>query len=143
MVDKTVADLNPRAQATKSMEMTVLRALQLIEAFDALEEGQDWTDVPNPTYRRIIGPRYEHGRMLEEVYNRWKSGTLYREVLALYANLPPDIWNAKPGDTRDRQKELKWRRDGINRINLELDSRGKGKSPRPAARGNGRRRTKR
>ena len=84
----TVKDLNPRSEAVKNLEMTVLRALQLIEAFDALEEGEDWTDVPNATYRNIIGPRYQHGRMLEECWNRHQRGTLYRQVLDLFENLP-------------------------------------------------------
>ena len=107
---KTVADQNPKAQAVKFNEMTVLRVLQLIEAFDALDKGLDWQDVPSGTYRKIIGPRYEHGRMLEEVYKRWKSVRIYAEVLDLAANLPPSVL---------KRKEIK---DGLRAVRAKLDS---------------------
>ena len=121
----TVKDLNPRSEAVKNLEMTVLRALQLIEAFDALEEGEDWTDVPNATYRNIIGPRYQHGRMLEECWNRHQRGTLYRQVLDLFENLPP---------AAQKRKEIQ---DGIRSINARLDSGSEGPAVRPARRTGG------
>ena len=85
----TVADANPRSQTVKSMEMTVLRAIQLIAAFEALDSDQDWWDVPGSTYRKIIGERYEYPLLLSVCFDRWKRGTLYQEVLDLAANLPP------------------------------------------------------
>src|SRR3990167_11333662 len=108
--EHTVKDLNPRSEAVKNLEMAVLRCLQLIEEFDKLLPGDDWMDVPMAKYRTILGnDHYNHRNMIAEVFKRWKSGTLYAECLALYANLPPDIWKAKPGDKPDRKKELKWR----------------------------------
>lgn len=92
---KTVADLNPKAQAVKANEMTVRRALELIEEFDKLDDGLDWQDVPGAAYRRIIGARYEYGRLLEEVWNRYQGGTLYYEVLDLAENLPPSVLKKK------------------------------------------------
>jgi hypothetical protein len=118
--EKTVADLNPRAQAVKSLETTIVRALALIEEFDKLEPDQDWSDVPGAAYRRIIGERYEYGRLLEEVYNRWKGGTLYREVLDLYENLPP---------AAQERKEIK---NAISGVIARLDSRHQKPAARPA-----------
>lgn len=87
---KTVKDLNPRSQAVKSLEMTVIRTLGLIEAFEALEKGQDWTDVEMVTYRRVLGnDHYQQRAVIAECYRRFRSGTLYGEVLDLYENLPP------------------------------------------------------
>jgi hypothetical protein len=124
----TVADLNPNAQASKNMEMAVLRTLQLIDAFDALTKGEDWTDVPMPTYRKILGnDHYQQRNVVAEVFNRWKSGTLYGEVLSLHANLPP---------AAQARKEIK---DGIRRINARPDGRGKGAAAKPAARQRSRR----
>ncbi len=118
---KTVADVNPRSAAAKGMEMPVLRGLQLIAAFDSLEKGQDWSDVPGATYRKIIGERYEHGTLLSECWNRYERGTLYREVLDLYENLPPS--------SRERQEIS----DGIASISAQLGSRGKrGSADRPS-----------
>ena len=125
MVEKTTKDINPNSVASKSLEMTVLRALQLIEAFDALGEGEDWTDVPNATYRNIIGPRYLHGRMLEECWNRHQRGTLYAECLALYENLPP---------AAQKRKEIQ---DGKRRIDARLNSGGERPTVRPARRTRG------
>lgn len=93
--DHDVSDLNPRKQATKALEMTVRRALELIEEFEKLEDGLDWQDVPGSAYRRIIGERYEYGRLLEEVWNRYQGGTLYYEVLDLAENLPPSVLKKK------------------------------------------------
>jgi len=120
----TVKNINPKSQAAKGLEMTVMRCLQLIEAFDALGEGEDWTDVPNATYRKIIGERYMFARMLEEVFNRYKSGRIYTEVTDLAANLPPAALE---------RKEIK---DGLHRISQATDSRSKGRAARtPTRRG--------
>jgi hypothetical protein len=125
MVDQkhyTVEDVNPRSATAKGLEMTTLRALQIIEAFEALDVGQDWRDVPASAYRQIIGEGYKWGRMLEECWNRYEDGTLYRQVLDLFENLPP---------TAQQRKEIA---DGITRINSRSDSRGKKRSAKPAAR---------
>jgi hypothetical protein len=124
----TVADANPRSLTVKGMEMTVLRALQLIDAFEALEPGQDWTDVPGPAYRKIIGERYEYPALLSECWERFKRGTLYREVLDLAANLPP------------ASLERKDIADGLQRIRKSQDgrrTRDRSRSPVRHSRGNG------
>ena len=110
-----MADLNPRAQATKGLEMTVIRCLGLIAAFEALEKGEDWTDVPSLTYRKALGnDHYQQRAVIIECWNRFQSGTLYSQVLDLAANLPPTVLE---------RKEIK---DALPRIRKELDSRGKG-----------------
>ena len=106
--------LNPRGEALKSIEMTVWRALQLIEAFDELGKDQDWTDVKGSVYRRVIGERYDYPRMIEETWKRYKDGTLYRQVLELADNLAMD------GLSKERRKEL---RSGLTKIGKRLDSR--------------------
>ena len=85
----TTADLNPRSAAVTQMRMTVQRALDLVAAFDELEPGLDWQDVPGATYRKIIGERYQFNQMLSECWNRYKSGRFFTEILDLAANLPP------------------------------------------------------
>jgi hypothetical protein len=120
--DYTIADVNPKSQTAKGIEMTVLRALELIEAFDALEDGADWTAVPGATYRRIIGEQYKHGRVLEECWKRYQDGTLYRQVQDLAANLPPSALG---------RKEIA---DGLARINARPDSRGKRRPTKPTPR---------
>lgn len=106
----SIEDLNPRSQSVKQLEMTLLRAFQLIDAFDKLEDGQDWTDVPGSTYRKIIGERYEYPRLLEVVYERWRSGRLYSECLDLAANLPPAVLE---------RKEIA---DGLDRLSARIDN---------------------
>ncbi len=136
MVDKTVADLNPRSQVVKSMEMTVRRGMLIIQAFDALEKGEDWQDVPSTTWRKILtGPRYRVDSMLMEMWKRYKDKTLHGQVLDLHANLPPKIWNPKRADPPKRKKELKGYRDGIDAIRETFDSRRKRRHTRHDARG--------
>jgi hypothetical protein len=119
---------NPNAGGWKGMEMAVLRTLLLIDAFDALEKGQDWTDVPMPAYRKILGnDHYQQRNVVAEVYRRWKDGRIYAEVLDLHANLPP---------AAQARKEIK---DGVHRINARLAGRGEGGAARPAARRRSRR----
>ena len=125
---KSVDDLNPKSQVVKGMEMTVLRCLQIIEAFDALEKGQDWADVPGPTYRKILGTdHYQQRAVIIEMFKRFQSGTLYREVLDLHSNLPP---------AAQARKEIK---DGITRISARPSGRGEGSTPKSAARQRSRR----
>lgn len=128
---KTVADLNPRSMAVKSLELTVLRAIQIIEAFDKLEKGEDWSDVPNVTWRKILGDgHYKERAVINEMWTRYKAKTLKQEVLDLHENLPPSA---------QKRKEIK---DGVNAIHSDLDSRRKGRRPSANARGNRRIRNK-
>jgi hypothetical protein len=107
---KTVADLNPRSQAVKGIEMAIIRCLGLIEAFEELDKSQDWTDVEMSRYRKILGNDHYHQRnVIAECYNRFRRGTIYGEVLSMYENLPPDT---------QKRKEVK---DGIERIRTVLD----------------------
>jgi hypothetical protein len=101
---------NPRGHAVKHLETTVLRAIRLVAAFDEVEK--DWQDVPIKTYKEILGKDYYHGgRAIEEVWNRYKNGTLFGEILDLARNLPlKDIKKENP----ERAKEI---RDGIARAN--------------------------
>lgn len=136
----TVDDLNPRAEATKTLEMAVLRTMQLIEVWDELGPGEDWTCTPAAKYRKILGnDHYQQRAVLLECWKRYEGGTLYQQVLDLHGNLPSNIWDAKPGDKKERRDELKRRRDGIAGIKSRIDSRGKRRTPKPAARQRSRR----
>jgi len=108
--------LNPRSQAMKGMEMTVSYAIGYIEAFDLLEKGQDWTDVPSKTYRKIMGDRYHHPAMFEELWKRYQNRVLHQEVVDLAANL--NMEDLSP----TRRKEIQ---NGLKRINQKLDRRSK------------------
>ena len=132
---KTVADLNPNSAPVKNMEMTVRRAMLIIGAFDALEKGEDWQDVPNVTWRKAFDRHYEALTELNQMWERYKDKTLHRQVLDLYDNLPPNIWKAKRGATPARKQELKGYRDGINRIRETFDTRRQRGRPHPNARG--------
>ncbi len=135
----TVADLNPRSQIVKPLETTVIRALGIINAFDALEKGEDWSDVPNVVWRKVIGTRhYENQAVLIEMWARYKSPdmSLHRQTLDLFDNLPPTVWDSSPGDTPNRKRELEGRYDDINRIREEFNSRSKRRRARADARGN-------
>lgn len=123
----TVADLNPRSQSVKSLESTLVRIFILIEAYEKLEPDEDWTDIPGATYRKTLGERYEYPRLYEECYNRWRDGTLSRQILDLAANLPPDVL---------KRKEIA---DGLARINTGSDRRGKGRADGSTPRRNTRR----
>lgn len=115
-------ELSPRKHAVKHVEMTVRRALQLIEVFERWEEQfnksgyqgvQDWRDIDPSEYRKIMGddhygiqPRME----LEELWKRYKSGRIYDEVLALADNL---IMDKLPDN--DNTKEMKNALDRIRK----------------------------
>ena len=100
----------------KSLEMTVTYAIGFIEAFDLLEEGEDWQDVPSKTYRNLIGNRYQLPRQIEELWTRYRNRVLHQEVVDLAANL---IMEDLPPT---RRKEIQ---NGLKRINQELDRRSK------------------
>ena len=121
----TVKDLNPRSQAVKSLETTVLRCLQLIEEFDKLQAGDDWMGVPMAKYRTILGnDHYNHRNMIAEVFKRYQGATLYKEVLDLFENLPP---------AAQKRKEIA---DGIRGVRKAIDSGSEGKPARaPTRRG--------
>jgi hypothetical protein len=130
--EHTVADLNPRAQAVKSLEMTVVRCLQLIEVWDKLPKGGDWADTEMSDYRRILGNgHYAQRAAIVEMFRRYKDGTLHREVLDLAANLPPSVLE---------RKEI---RLGVDRIKSGSDSRSKRKPASADAGGRRRSRSKR
>ncbi len=101
----------------KSLEMTVTYAIGFIEAFDKLEKGEDWSDVPNTTYRSLMGGRYEFPIMFEELWKRYRNRLLHQEVIDLAANLIIEDLPAA------RRKEIQ---RGLIRINKELDRRSKG-----------------
>ncbi len=108
---KTVKDLNPRSTAVKTIEMAVVRTLGLIGAFDELDKGEDWTDVPPATYRRVLGKDgYRSRFVIAEVWKRYKEKTIYSEIMDLYANLPPSA---------QKRKEIK---SGIANVRSKLDS---------------------
>lgn len=96
----TSADLNPKADAVKHLRMTVQRALELVKEFDKLPAGQDWQSVPGTAYRRVFDDHYSFRAQIAEVWNRYKSGSIFSEILDLAANLPPS-------DRKKFAKELK------------------------------------
>ena len=89
----TVADLNPRSRAVKTMEMAVRRALILIEAFNNAPE-QDPTLITRTTWRELYGDRYynspEH-RNMGELIRRYQDKSLHAQVVDMFNNLPPDL----------------------------------------------------
>ncbi len=101
----------------KSLEMTVFYAIGFIEAFDLLEKGEDWTDVPSKTFRQLIGDRYHYPAMFEELWTRYQNRVLHQEVVDLAANLTMEDLSPT------RRKEIQ---NGLKRINQELDTRSKG-----------------
>lgn len=118
-----MADLNPRSVAVKSLETTVIKCLGIIELFDGLESGQDWTDVQMAGYRRVLGNgHYQNRNMIAELFRRWKGGTLVSEARSLFDNLPPAV---------QKRKEIK---DGFARIDAGPTGRSKGPAVRPARR---------
>jgi hypothetical protein len=96
----------------KGPEMTVLRTVRLVEAFDDVPKGGDWRDVPTKTYKNILGDdHYQMRNVLDELWKRYKSGTLFREITDLARNLPlKDIKKENP----ERAKEIQ---RGIARAN--------------------------
>ncbi len=101
----------------KSLEMTVSYAIGFVEAFDLLEKGEDWQDVPSKTYRTLIGNRYLLPRQIEELWTRYQNRALHQEVVDLAANLIMEDLSPT------RRKEIQ---NGLKRINQELDRRSKG-----------------
>jgi hypothetical protein len=100
----------------KQLEMTVLRAIQVVDAFDKLDENhtpgwpipkQDWRDVPMATYRKIFGDAKGREFMLETLWDRYKDGSLQRNTIELAANLDMDLM------TKKRRKEIE---DGLSRL---------------------------
>ena len=94
----------------KGIEMAIIRCLGLIEAFEELDKSQDWTDVEMSRYRKILGNgHYQERNVITECYNRFRRGTLYREVLDMYENLPPAV---------QKRKEVS---DGIKRVRSAIN----------------------
>jgi hypothetical protein len=109
--------LNPRGQAMKEVEMTIVRALALIEEFDALVERfkkeADYTVLSPASYRKALGEYNPLGMEIRELWERYKSRTLHRQVLELAENLVLEDLDAA------RRKEIK---SGLRRISQTLDS---------------------
>ena len=93
----TVEDLNPKSHAVKHLEMTIKRAIKLIDLWDIeLVDRRwggvkkDWTDVSPEKYTRILGERFawRTDSVIAELYARYKSKALHGQVLDLYKQLP-------------------------------------------------------
>ena len=114
--------ITPGKHAVKNPEMAVRRALAFYEVFERWEERfkssgyqgvQDWRDIDPSEWRKIMSdgnnkwydvqPLME----LEELWKRFKSGELARQVLELAENLPMDKLSKKS------RKEIE---DGLARI---------------------------
>ena len=117
----TSDDLNPAGQPVKVLEMTLVRALKMIEMFTALEDDENWTDIPNKELRKVFQFHYAEHRQIEEMWRSYQSGSLQQQVLDLYENLPKDIWKIKGNYNPARKRELKGRRDGIATLRKEVD----------------------
>lgn len=108
-------------RAMKTLEMTVWRAIQLIDAFDKMIEESytpgwprpkvDWRDVPMSTYRKILGHTNEKAYVLDTIWERYGNLTLHRSVIELAENLDWDSLSKK------RRKEIG---DGLDRLNQRL-----------------------
>ena len=97
--NETYETIGGRKHAVKNVEMTVRRALRFIQLFEEWEERfnksgrrgvQDWRDIDPKEYRKIYGDDYMEvspQNQLEELWERYKSGSLYREVQELADNL--------------------------------------------------------
>lgn len=120
----TSDDLNPAGQPVKVLEMTLVRVLKMIEMFDALGDHEDWTDLPNQGLRKVFQFHYAEHRQIEEMWKSYQSGSLQRQVLDLYENLPAGLWKAEVADNPNRTRELKGRRNGIATLRKEVDRTG-------------------
>ncbi len=121
---KTVKDLNPRSQAVKRLEMQVLRTLTIIEAFDQLDKGEDWTMIPSSKWRDFLDLlQYSNRNIVNTIWDRYKTGNLQEQVLDLYENLPP---------AAQQRREIT---NGINRLRKARSKRDKRNNPRPNAGG--------
>lgn len=113
MSDRVAHHVNPRGQAVKSTEMTVRRALALIEVFDNLPDGaKDWQDADPKDLRKAMGDDQFDPRqaVYPELWERYKDGSLHEQVIALADNLVLEDLSKKA------RKEIE---DGLNRITKE------------------------
>lgn len=95
----SVEDLNPKGKAVKTNEMTVRRALQIIELWDehivrdSFHGWPNWDDIPNlGKYNDILGDKaYSLTGLLNELFARYRDKSLHRQVVDLFETLPTDL----------------------------------------------------
>lgn len=103
-------ELGPRKQANKVNEMTVRRALAIIQVFDnAPETAKDWSDCEPKDIKNALGEDRFDPQMavLPELWSRYKDKSLHRQVRDLAANIDLE------GLSKKARKEIE---DGLNRI---------------------------
>lgn len=101
---------NPKGQAMKGVEMTVRRALAIIEIFDNLPpEAKDWTDAEPKDLRKVMGDDSFNPSLSiwPELWARYKDGRLQQATLELADNVNLEDLSKKA------RKEIE---DGIARI---------------------------
>lgn len=114
--------LSPGKHAVKHVEMTVRRALAFYDVFERWEQRfnksgyqgvQDWRDIDPSEWRKILSDGnnkwYDVQPMMEieELWKRYKKGTLAQEVLDLADNLVMEKLSKKS------RKEIE---DGLARL---------------------------
>lgn len=103
-------ELSPRSQAVKSLEMTVRRALAIIDVFDNRPEtAKDWTDCEPKALRNALGDDEFNPQqaILPELWKRYLDRTLHRQTADLAANLDFDSLSKKS------RKEIE---DGLSKL---------------------------
>lgn len=104
-------ELNPRGKTIKTSEMTVRRALAIIEVFDNAPEGtRDWSELDPKDLRNAadLQDTFIYSQAIwPELWKRYKDGSLHRQTLELAENLPMEDLSKKA------RKEIE---DGLNRI---------------------------
>ncbi len=101
---------NPRGQAMKGTEMTVRRALAIIDVFDNLPpEAKDWTDAEPKDLRKAMGDdSFDPSlNIWPELWERYKDGRLQQSVIELVDNVNMEDLS------KAARKEIE---DGIARI---------------------------
>lgn len=104
--------INPRTQSVKTVEMTVIRAIMFVDAFEAWEaehgKMKTWEDMDPAAFRKIYEDGwYTRTAEIEELFKRYKSGRLQREIVELAENLVLDDLS------KERRKVIK---DAIRRF---------------------------
>lgn len=89
---------NPRGQAAKTTEMTVRRALAIIQVFDNPPAGaKDWTDYNPKDIKNAMGSdRFDPTQaVIVELWARYKDKRLHQQVRDLADNLDMDSLSKK------------------------------------------------
>lgn len=102
-------ELGPRKQANKVNEMTVRRALAIIQVFDSQEDAKDWSDYEPKDIKAALGEDRFDPQMavLPELWARYKDKRLHQQVEDLAANIDLE------GLSKKSRKEIE---DGLARI---------------------------